>query len=228
MPLMLLIVAGCALACAWPLWILVDFYNKMISSSEEERLKDRNDVLAHVAAVAAGGSASMALLVFALAEPESTGEKVLLALLTVEAIVCAACVWWTGYLDQARHWSRIRELLTGAKWTAIASVFLALVGAVTHPDAQETVDGVVDTVGAILEGLLILGAIIVAIIVGVGFGVLMSWEDPDTPKRPKGMSKQVWNRQQRQWREYKRKHGIDRSGGAGYSGDGGDGGGGGD
>ncbi|MDI3424175.1 hypothetical protein [Streptomyces luteolus] len=32
------------------------------------------------------------------------------------------------------------------------------------------------------------------------------------------MSKQVWNRQQKDWREYKRKHGVDRSGGAGYSG----------
>ncbi|WP_369202474.1 hypothetical protein [Streptomyces sp. PU-14G] len=48
---------------------------------------------------------------------------------------------------------------------------------------------------------------------------------PRPPQRPKGMSKQVWNRQQKDWREYKRKHGIDRSGGAGYSGGTGEGGG---
>ncbi|MFJ9554185.1 hypothetical protein ACIRPH_10230 [Nocardiopsis sp. NPDC101807] len=233
MPEMLLIVTGCALASAWLLWVVVGSYSKMVSASQEKLLKDRDDTLTQVAAATSGGSAAMTLILLghAHAQPESTGTKGFLAILAVYALVCVGCVWATDYLDGARHRNRIRDLLTIALWAAAGAAFLSLIGAVTHPDAQEVVGAVVGTVGAILEGLLTLVAVVVTIVVTLGFMILVGGEDQNTPRRPKGMSRQVWNRQQREWRAYKRKHGIDRSGGAGYSGgsgDGGDGGGGGD
>ncbi|MEU0236261.1 hypothetical protein ABZ234_01080 [Nocardiopsis sp. NPDC006198] len=230
MPVMLLIVAGCALASAWLLWVVVDSYSKMVSASEEKRLKERDDTLTQVAAATSGGSAAMTLILLghAHAQPESTGTKGFLAILAVYVLVCAGCVWATDHLDGARHRNRIRDLLTIALWAAAGAAFLALLGAVTDPGAREVVGAVVGAVGAFLEGLLTLVAIVVTVVVTLGFMILMSGEDQNTPRRPKGMSRQVWNRQQREWREYKRKHGIDRSGGAGYSGGSGDGGDGGD
>jgi hypothetical protein len=227
---MLLIVAGCALASAWLLWVVGDSSSKMVSASEEKRLKDRDDTLTQVAAASSGGSAAMTLILLAhaYAQPESTGTKGFLAILAVYVLVCAGCVWATDYLDEARHRNRIRDLLTIAMWAAAGAAFLALVGAVTDPGAQEVVGDVVGAVGAFLEGLLTLVAIVVTIVVTLGFMILVGGEDQNTPRRPKGMSRQVWNRQQREWREYKRKYGIDRSGGAGYSGGSGDGGDGGD
>lgn len=76
----------------------------------------------------------------------------------------------------------------------------------------------------------LLGIVLTVLMVGAMLWVAILLDDgsPPPPRRPQGMGRQVWNMQQKQWREYKRKYGIDRSGGAGYSGggDGGDGGGG--
>ncbi|WP_017595916.1 hypothetical protein [Nocardiopsis potens] len=220
---MLLIVAGCALACAWSLWIVV-------GSHGEKRSEKRNDVLTHSAAVAAGGGAGMTLIALVTEWPESTGARVFSVVLAGYVLVCAACVWATDHVDEARHRIRIRDLLDVAMWTAAGAAFLALAGALTDPGVREAVGGAADAVGAVLEGLLTLVAVAVTVVVTLGFVILIDGEDRNAPRRPKGMSRQVWNRQQREWREYKRRYGTDRSGGAGYSGgsgggSGGDGGG---
>ncbi|MFY7068339.1 hypothetical protein ACOQFV_20970 [Nocardiopsis changdeensis] len=219
---MLLVAAGCALACAWALWDVVGFHKKMTGSHEEERLEKRNDVLPQVAAAAAGGTVCSGLLVLVLARPESTGAKVLLVLLVAEALVCAGCIWVTDGLDRARHRDRIRELLTVALGAAIGSVFLASVGVVSQPGAREALGDVVDTVGAVFEGLLTLVAIVVTFIVVLGFMILLSWDEPNTPRRPPGMSRQVWNRQQRMLRRYRERYRGRGDSGSGYSGGSGD------
>ncbi len=230
MPSMLLIVAGCALACACLLWVVLGSYRTMVGSHEEERLRKRDAVLTHLAVVAASGGAGTTLIVVAVAPPQSSGARALLAVLAVYVFVCAACAWATGYLDGVRHRRRVRDLLTVAMWTAVMAVFLALAGAVTDPGAREAVGDVADAVGAVAAGVLPLVAVVVTTVVTLGFMILVGGEDRSAPRRPRGMSRQVWNRQQREWREYRRRYGTDRSGGAGYSGggDGGDGGGGGD
>lgn len=226
MPSMLLIVAGCAFACAWLLWDVVGCsFSKMVSAREEKRLKKRDEVLTYWAAVVSSGGAGMTLLVLALAWPESTGARVLLAILAVYVFVCAGCVWATDYVDETRHRNRVRDLLTVALWAAVGAVFLALAGAATGPGGREVVGDVVDAIGAVVEGVLTVVAIVVTFVVVLGFMILVSGEDQNTPRRPKGMSRQVWNRQQREWREYKRKYGARGETGSGYSGDGGDGGG---
>ncbi|GAA0973327.1 hypothetical protein Q7689_03760 [Nocardiopsis tropica] len=177
MPSTLLIVAGCALACVWSLWVVID--------SEEKRLKKRNDLLTFLAIVAASFGAGMALAAIGDARPESTGMEVPLVLLAVCAL-CALC----GLVTEDRYWGGI--LLLVALGAAMAALVLALLGMVmTDPGAREAVG---EVVGEVLKALLTLVGIVVALIVGVGFVILMSWEDP--------------------------KHGIDRSGGAGYSGSG--------
>ncbi|WDZ93736.1 hypothetical protein [Nocardiopsis sp. HUAS JQ3] len=223
MPSMLLIVAGCELACACLLWVVLGSYRTMVGSHEEERLRKRDAVLTHLAVVAASGGAGTTLIVVAVAPPQSSGARALLAVLAVYVFVCAACAWATGYLDGVRHRRRVRDLLTVAMWTAVMAVFLALAGAVTDPGAREAV-------GAVAAGVLTLVAVVVMTVVTLGVMTLVGGEDRSAPRRPRGMSRQVWNRQQREWREYRRRYGTDRSGGAGYSGggDGGDGGGGGD